>query len=65
MSWTSLSSLSCSWHDKLIVLWILNRQAKISLRITKVLSHDKLADKFGNFGTKVIFLRVTPKNTGN
>ena len=24
---------TCSWHDKLIVLWILNRQAKISLRI--------------------------------
>ena len=22
---------TCSWHDKLIVLWILNRQAKISL----------------------------------
>ena len=24
---------TCSWHDKLIVLWILNRQAVISLRI--------------------------------
>ena len=24
---------TCSWHDKLIVLWILNRQAKISLWI--------------------------------
>ena len=24
---------TCSWHDKLIVLWILNRQAKISLCI--------------------------------
>ena len=22
---------TCSWHDKLIILWILNRQAKISL----------------------------------
>ena len=26
---------TCSWHDKLIVLWILNRQAKISLCIFK------------------------------
>ena len=25
--------LTCSWHDKLIILWILNRQAKISLCI--------------------------------
>ena len=24
---------TCSWHDKLIVLWILNRQAKIFLRM--------------------------------
>ena len=23
---------TCSWHDKLIAFWILNRQAKISLR---------------------------------
>ena len=30
MSWTSKHT--CSWHDKLIIiLWILNRQAKISL----------------------------------
>ena len=35
MSWTS-SPLkhTCSWHDKLIILWILNRQAKISLCIS-------------------------------
>ena len=26
---------SCSWHDKLIVLWILNRQAKIFLHMAK------------------------------
>ena len=32
MSWTSMTlKHTCSWHDKLIVLWILNRQAKISL----------------------------------
>ena len=26
---------TCSWHDKLIVLWILNRQAKIFLHIVE------------------------------
>ena len=26
---------TCSWRDKLIVLWIMNRQAKIFLRISK------------------------------
>ena len=26
---------TCLWHDKLIILWILNRQAKISLSIFK------------------------------
>ena len=29
--------LTCSWHDKLIILWILNRQAKISLCMLKYL----------------------------
>ena len=32
----NLLKLTCSWHDKLIILWILNRQAKISL--CKILS---------------------------
>ena len=34
MSWTYPLKHTCSWHDKLIIiLWILNRQAKISLCI--------------------------------
>ena len=32
LSKRSLLKNTCSWHDKLIVLWILNRQAKIFLR---------------------------------
>ena len=34
-------SLSCSEHDKLVVLWILNRQAKIFLRIRMVIVENK------------------------
>ena len=38
MSWTSMTlKHTCSWHDKLIVLWILNRKAKISLCILVVI----------------------------
>ena len=33
-SWTSMFKHTCSWRDKLIVLWTLNRQAKICLRYT-------------------------------
>ena len=33
LSKSSLLKHTCSWLDKLIVLWILNRQAKIFLRI--------------------------------
>ena len=33
LSKRSLLKYTCSWRDKVIVLWILNRQAKIFLRI--------------------------------
>ena len=36
-------NISCSWHDKLIVLWILNRQAKISL-CTWILRSDFISN---------------------
>ena len=35
LSKRSLIKHTCSWYDKLIVLWILNRQAKVFLHISK------------------------------
>ena len=40
LSKRSLIKHTCSWRDRLIVLWTLNRQAKIFLRILNIsLSH--------------------------
>ena len=30
----------CSWHDKLIILWTLNRQAKISLSVFQIIRYE-------------------------
>ena len=46
---------ACSWRDKLIVLWILNRQAKIFLRINLFLSlycYAKVTVKLGQTNKK-------------
>ena len=53
---------TCSWHDKLVVLWILNRQAKIFLCMNFFLSlycYAKVTAKLGqtnkNFNCYDIF----------
>ena len=35
---------TCSWRDKLIVLWMLNRQAKIFLRVSKRMELSRTLD---------------------
>ena len=42
---------TCSWHDKLIILWILNRQAKISLCIRKN-QHEKRCERENDMKSK-------------
>ena len=39
LSKRSLITHTCSWHDKLVVLWTLNRQAKIFLHILTFGNH--------------------------
>ena len=48
LSKDSLIKHTCSWHDKLIVLWTLNRQAKIFLHII-FLSKIKFTTYFGRW----------------
>ena len=57
---------SCSWRDKLIVLWILNREAKIFLRTREFFKDCVLACKIGNqMHTRFKETKVTPGANGS
>ena len=49
LSERSLTKHSCSWRDKLIVLWTLNRQAKIFSRISYIVCESFLLWLTRNF----------------
>ena len=57
---------SCWWRDKLIVLWILNREAKIFLRTRAFFKDCVLACKVGNqMHTRFKETKVTPAANGS